>query len=291
MASGLSEDLGSASLDSVDQLYRDLAGRLNSQAKLIICFGSRQSDNFHVDRTLSRLNEVSNSVPIFGALGGDFDSLLTRGFLFYNGVKYMDRVAMVLIEGNLKPKFSLFRLPENKILKRKAIVTSAEGNIIKRINDLSALDYLTTLGLVLNRKVEFSNNIPLIVEDHQRGYWLPLLITSQIKDYIVCTQDVTVNSTLGLGSLDDTDVLKSAASLTDELKWEKFDFCLIHSCQGRHTALSLDYLGEIEKIRSALNDFAPYMFCYTSGELCPISIAEREPFNCSHSLSLACCRF
>ncbi|MDR1296035.1 MAG: hypothetical protein LBO05_01410 [Deltaproteobacteria bacterium] len=291
VATGLSDDLSENDLGCVEELYRRTLAKLEGPARLVLCFGSRPSSALRPDRVLARLNGVNGDAPVFGALGADLNGIASRGWLLYNGRLHLDRVALVAVGGPVKPRFSLYHIPENKILKRKAIVTSCEGNIIKQINGLPALDYLTTLGLVRNRKVEFSENIPLIIEDYKVGYWKPVLITGQIKDYIVCSQDVRVKTTLGIGGLNDSDVLKNAASLAEELRWEKFDFCLIHSCQGRHVALGLDYLGEIETLRSGLSDMLPYALCYTAGEFCPRASDKPGPANAFHNLALICCRF
>jgi hypothetical protein len=292
MTVGLSEDFGSASIDSIKDLYRALASKLSNQPKLILMFGSRQSSLFHPDRLIDRLNDMSVDCPIFGCLAGDLDSILEKGFLLYNDRKYMDRVAMVLLDGQIKPKFSLYMIPDNKRLKRKAIITSCRGNIIKKINGLPALDYLKTLGLIMDHKVDFTFNVPLIVERHLAGFWEPILIMKQPRiDYLVCTKDVEENSTLGLAGLDESDVIKSAGALADELKWEHFNFCLIHSCQSRHLSLGLDYLGELERIRSSLSDLLPYAMNYTGGEFCPRVGDQMASTNFFHSLALVCCRF
>ncbi|MDR1110407.1 MAG: hypothetical protein LBP92_06870 [Deltaproteobacteria bacterium] len=288
----LSEDIGQAGLDSIDALYRDLASRMTGRPKLILMFGSRQSGNFRAGRAVSRLDAISGGTPIFGCLSGDFDSIDSKGFLVHNGQKYMDRFAIVMIDGPIKPKFSIFRVPENKRLKHKAIITSCSGNLIKEINGLPALDYLSGLGFIIDQKVGFSATIPMIVENHQADFWSPMVLVSRTDcNYVVCSQDVEVNSTLGLGGLDETDVLKSAGELADELKWEQFGFCLIHSCQARHLSLGLDYLGEIERMRSSLSDLLPYTLSYTGGEICPCPDKRNKLTNSYHSMSLSCLRF
>jgi hypothetical protein len=291
IACGLSDDFGTNGPDSIKDLYVRLAAKLDNTPKLILLFGSRQSTKFHPDRVIDRLDSVAKC-PIFGCLGCDLDVIMEKGYLIHNGQMYMDRMAMVLIDGPIKPRFSLYMIPENKWLKRKAIITCCEGNVIKEINGLPAIDYLTTLGLKVGSKSEFAYNVPLIMENHSAGYSEPVLMLQQEgDDSVICTQDVEENSTLGLAGLDDTDVIKSAGDLADELKWEHFDFCLIHSCQGRHISLGLDYLSEIDRIRTSLSNIIPYTFSYSGGEICPRIEGQKGSTNSFHSLSLACCRF
>jgi hypothetical protein len=292
MTTGLSAEFDRAPLDSIKDLHAELAGKLNGKPKLTLAFGSRQSSRFHPDRLLRRLNEVTGDCPIFGSLASDLDSIVEKGYLVYNGQRYMDRLALIMLDGPIKPKFSLYKIPENKFLKRKAIITSCEGNIIKEINGLPALKYLTTLGLVVDDNEDFTFNIPLVVEYPEAGYWEPILILKQPGlNHLICTQDVEENSTLGLAGLDDTDVIKAAGDLADELKWEHFNFCLIHSCQGRHISLGLDYLAEIERVRASLSNSLPYSLSYSGGEICPRLEDKKGPINGFHSISLTCCRF
>jgi hypothetical protein len=131
------------------------------------------------------------------------------------------------------------------------------------------------------------------VEHPNAGFWEPVLIQKLLGDNldVVCTQDVEVYSTLGLAGLDDFDIVKMAGDLADELKWEQFNFCLINSCQSRHIILGLDYLGEIERIRSSLSNLLPYAVSYSGGEICPRLVDQRSMVNSFHSLSLSCCRF
>ncbi|MDR2368669.1 MAG: FIST C-terminal domain-containing protein [Deltaproteobacteria bacterium] len=292
VATGLSGEFGPSDPDSITDLYRNVASKLENPPKLAIMFGSRQSQVFHPDRLIARLNESFGDCPIFGALGSDLDPSVDNAYMFYNGQKYMERATLVMIDGPIDPRFSFYTIPAHKFLKRKATITSCSGNIIDEINGLPAMDYLSTLGLIVDNNPAFTFNVPLVVGNPRASFWEPMLIVRQTDTgSLVCTQDVEKNSTLGLAAIDDTDVVKSAGELADELKWEAFDFCLIHSCQGRHIAMGLNYLGEIERIRSSLGGLFPYSVSYSGGEICPRVMDRNGPVNGFHTLSLTCCRF
>ncbi|MDR0356369.1 MAG: hypothetical protein LBJ64_11660 [Deltaproteobacteria bacterium] len=287
---GLSEDIDEHGVECLEDLYGQLAGGLGDPPSLVLCYAAKLTTAFGGDRVVNKLNDLTGAVPIFGSIACAFDSLISNSILFYNGQFYTDRVALIMIEGPIRPKFSFFQIPENKILKRKAIVTSSSGNVVKRINGMPALDYLKTIGLFMNSHSEYADNIPLIVEDHQLGWWYPVMIMALADDAIICTHDVRENNTLGIGGCDDGYVLKSASQLAEELKWEHFDFCLIHSCQGRHISLGLDYLGEIEILRTELGGHQPFSLSYSGGEFCPRPSGDGY-LNAFHCLSLCCCRF
>ncbi|MDR2301339.1 MAG: hypothetical protein LBF38_04785 [Deltaproteobacteria bacterium] len=292
ISTALSEDFGQINHEAIIDLYRSAASKLDNPPKLAYLLGSRQSSVFHPDRLVTSLNTVVGDCPVFGALGCDLESILKHGCLIHNGQKYMNRAALVLFDGPIKPKFSIYKLPENKFLKRKAIVTSCTENVIEEINGIPAIAYLATLGLVIDKEMDFSYTVPLIVEHPDAGYWEPILILKQKSGgHVICTRDIRKNSTLGLAGYDEFDVIKSAADLAEELRWEAFDFCLIHSCQGRHISLGLDYMAEINRFRNILSQMTPYSLSYTGGEICPRIGDQKGPPNGFHSLSLTCCRF
>jgi hypothetical protein len=292
IATGLSEDFSVRPEKSVEDLHREVAARLGRPPKLIILLCSRQSFNFHPSRIVKRLKAIVGDCPIFGTLACDLDSMPDNGFMAYNGVKHMDRLAMVMLDGPIAPKFSLYRIQANKFLKRKAIITSSDGNIIKKINGLWAVDYLSSIGFKVEHNDYFTFNVPLVVENPETGFWEPHLIVSVVgSKWVACTHDVDENSTLGLAAMDDSDVIKTAGDLADELKWENFNFCLINSCMGRQISLGLDYLGEIERLRASLSSGMPFALTYSGGEICPIRGTSHGQINAFHTLALTCCRF
>jgi hypothetical protein len=288
----LSDDFANTHHEAIIDLYRKAASKLDNPPKLVYLLGSRQSSYFHPDRVMASLNSVVGDCPVFGALGCDLDSILKNGYLIYNGKKYLNRAALVLFDGPIRPKFSLFKIPENKFLKSKAIITSCKDNVIEEINGLPAIDYLGTLGLVIEKEMDFSFSVPLIMEHPDAGFWEPILILKQKNGgHVICTKDVRINSTLGLAGFDEFDVMKTANDLAEELRWETFNCCLIHSCQGRYISLGLDYMAEINRFRNILSQMTPYSISYTGGEICPRIGDEKGPVNGFHTLSLTCCRF
>ncbi|MDR1649714.1 MAG: hypothetical protein LBR71_05590, partial [Synergistaceae bacterium] len=102
------------------------------------------------DEFLRVLDETAGGVPFFGSLPAGHSPVDHVTFVVFNGRKYDDRLALVLLSGDVHPRFACSSIAEEKVSMRKGIVTNSDGNLLKEVNGMPVLSYLEKIGLVRN---------------------------------------------------------------------------------------------------------------------------------------------
>jgi hypothetical protein len=291
----LSESLSSNLDKKIYDMYDIAAAKLKNPPKLILAFGPRNSEAIHTTQLVEALTKAAGSCPVFGGLAIDFDTnyIDEEPKLIFNGQTFFDRTAVVLLDGDIDPKFSLMTIPFHKSINHRSIITKViNKNLIVEANGLPVLEYLSSFGLTFEQKKEMPFTLPIVVTSPEDNYSKPMFLVSQSDEgYLACTQDVPLNSTFSLIGFDESDVLNTTRELGDILKWENFKFCLILTCVARNLALGLDFQAEFTQIRRALGDLSPYIMLYTGGELCPDKDSKGHFKTRYYNLALVCCRF
>jgi hypothetical protein len=290
-SSGISENLSNGIRKPVWELYEHLASKLNNPPKLALILGPPQSKILG-EHLCSNLTEVAGSCPIFGGLASDYFTPDRRPEMIFNGHTFLNRTGLILLDGDIQPRFSYISISDRKGLKLRSIVSEAEGNIIKQVNGMPILSYLNTLGMGLNNKPDLVNLVPIIITDPRGEHSKAMVIMDKTEEgHIICSFDIEENSTISLGVVEESFVVNSCNQLTEQLKWEQFDFCLILSCISRNLALGLNYLAEVETVRNGLGNMLPYVLAYTGGEIGPAETGDGRVATKFSNLALICCRF
>ncbi|MDR2443380.1 MAG: FIST C-terminal domain-containing protein [Deltaproteobacteria bacterium] len=287
---GISESMDIDPQTQVNELISRLMTGQSQSPKLGFLLGPPSVHPVQADHVVAYFTKALPNCPFFGTLSCDFNIQEMPRYVFFNGECYTNRFSLVLFFGLIKPKFNLISLPEKKALKHRAIISKVQGNILMEVNGINFMDYLRDLGVSGDIRQSYLT-MPFLVTEPNGKSKIHMLISQTDEGYAVCTQDIILNSTLGLSGFDETDVLLSARRLTEELKWEQFDFCLILSCLGRNIGLGLNYLAELDMFRAGLGDMLPYVVLYSGGEFCPEINDNGESINSFHNLVLASCRF
>jgi hypothetical protein len=276
---------------TLTDVYHRASVGLSQKASLILAFMPTLLD-VPGDLLVEHLDAVSDGVPIFGALPSDFNTEMSNPFVIYDGEAYKDRIAIVLLSGDIKPTFSLTSLSEKKVLRRRAIITSSEGNILKGVNGLPVLEYMKSLGLVKDGHIEGITTMPLIVDLNDGSPPLVRVILSQTPDgHVMMGGRTPENSTLGIGAIDVEDVLSTMEDLVSENRIRDADFVMIISCATRNFVLGLDNMAEIRCLRSSIDGSVPYLFFYSGGEICPVLSREGKLVNRFHNVTMISCAF
>jgi hypothetical protein len=288
---GISDPLENGQEPVLEKLYTQIAARQPAAPALILSYAP-VSAHFNADGFVAQLTHLSGGqVPIFGTLAADYASSMRTPRVIFNGEVYDDRLAIIAISGDIHPEFRLVSLNKSKILKRKATVTASEGSILKEINEMPASQYLSSLGLIKEGKVPI-NAIPLVV---QRTPEVPPVVRALTKcseeGHAFLAGDAPVGSTLSIGSIDRDDVISTASQFPDQIELEQYHCALIASCVVRNFVLGLDNMDEVALIQSHIGDKIPYLFSYSSGEICPARMPDGQWFNCYNNMAIMCCVF
>ncbi len=264
---------------------------LETDPKLILFFAPMHIANNSED-IIDEISTFFNNVPIFGSNACPEDIVTyENSFSIYNGNYLTKQFSMLVVSGNIHPRFIFSSLIEDNVSSHNFIVTSSEGNIIKKINDMPAADYLSSINVLNNNSVEGFFSTPLMA-DYNDGTPLisrAALVLDQDRN-IVCGGSVPQGCKLMIGSLNKDDVRLIAGQAIDQVaKLHNINGVIIFSCFGRLAILGLDYLLESDVIQEKIGDKVPFHSAYSAGEICPVQDQENNIISRFHNFTFIIC--
>ncbi|MDR2175290.1 MAG: FIST C-terminal domain-containing protein [Synergistaceae bacterium] len=239
------------------------------------------------DEILGFLDEATGGVPLFGMRTTEIASVGSP--VLFNGEAYFDRLAVVLLSGNVRARFAAVSIMEHKVAKYCALVTGSERNILKTVDDIPIAEYLEKFGLAEKGRLRWKSSIPLLVDRGDGSRPTSVVILDQTPEgYVRMGASVPLNSTIRIGSIDRGDVLESVSDITGIAGRETGAF-LFFSCALRGFTLDLDGTTERDRVRETLGDSVPYLFAYTGGEICPLYVQGGQTINRFHNMTAIGC--
>ena len=263
--------------------YDGLRKTLKSEPKIIISFGGMVTDESHAagDDLVAALTEAGGGIPVYGAAASDamsFDNFR----IFSNGEITRNGQVMVLISGNIDPKFVCVNSVENKASFSYEI-TESKGNLVYRLGNGSFLDalkkadmatdktdvlgdyllspFLITMNKGENDMVEVARNLSVLNQENGMGSFLGVMPEGSI---------------ISIGILNRSDVQKSVDSAFDRIlkdisdSGDKYHTLLCSSCIARFLALAGNTSAEAETYNGRLPEGVSLMGIYGYGEYCPV---------------------
>jgi hypothetical protein len=296
---GLTEPILSEDEDVITRGYAAAASKADAEGKpaLMLSYAPLLM-NVGGDFFVNALSKTSGNVPNFGTIVVDDTIDYRNSSVVFNGEAYKDRLALILLYGEVKPRFYLASLSKEKIFREKGVVTSSVGNQLKTINNISVEDYLLSLGLTKgeNGAITGVNSYPFIV-DYGDGATPVVRIMFAItpEGYAVCGGDIPEGAILSVGSIDGNEVVKATGDRLREIAADgKPDVILIFSCIGRYFSLGYDNDRETAAVKKSLDAAGvPFSMTYSGGEICPTYTTEgaKTMTNRFHNDTFAACAF
>lgn len=277
---------------TVRQAYNTAAAALPGKPGFVLAFAP-MIRALGGEFILNALDTVAEGTPVFGTIACDMDvSQYENSFTFCNGQATRNCLALLLVSGeSLSPRFFVAVASKDRIQKQKAIITESEGCVLKKVNGVTAKEYLSSLGLIIGGGIEGLSAMPFIVNYNDgtppvaRAIYM---LTNE--DYAVCGGAMPKGATLSIGVLDPEDVLASARSTTESIMGEEGAHGIIlFPCLGRNLVLGTNNLAEVEKVQQAVGDTLPYHLAYSGGEICPVYNEEGTPRNRFHNFTFIAC--
>lgn len=291
-ATGATDPLVESPTQSIAKTYRHVAKNLPSEATFGI-FVAPFMLELGADSQLKALNEASENIPLFGTVALDYIDSVRDPRTIHNGSDYADRLALLLVSGESEqPHFFVKSISDELFLKQKAVITASTGSILQEVNEIPAVEYLESLGLAKDGEIENIPIVPLSVDTGDGGHPAARAIFAVTPDgSVICGGDMPKNATLGVGTLESSDVQKTATELAKQIiNIENSSGAIIFSCMGRNRALGLDPLHEIDQIQAVLGSSLPYLFMYSGGEIYP-EIVQGKSLNKALNDSIIACIF
>jgi hypothetical protein len=293
--SGISASLSDGGEGAVETLYRDLLARETNPREPVLMFtfppmGTGLTGNAIV-RTLDR---VSGGVPVFGSITVDQTVELRAPGTIYNGEYYSDRLPLVLMRGNIKPRFFACSLPRGVQIEQKAVITEAKGNRLLSINNMPAAAFMEKIGIFRQDDVDIIYAFPLLI-NRQDGSEPRLIAVSKVDagGALVSEQDVPTSGTVTIGAIDEKLVIESTRYLVDRIRETSArNGLLVFSCLSRVLTLQ-NSINEMVLLRREFADLPmPFLYIYSGGEICPLyKSGEDKPVNSFYQFTIIACAF
>jgi hypothetical protein len=242
---------------------------------------------------LKELDKLCGGAPIFGALATDQLLRFDSSFTIWNGKSHQLSMTMILLQGNVNPKFHVTAFPEKNIQKRKAIITESDDCLLKKVNGMSLVQYLATLGLTERDAIAAMGAVPLLV-DYGSGTKPVAIGIYKItpEGYALCGGEVPVGASLSIGLIDYEGIMETAESSVKNAKnRDEINGILMFPCMSRAQMISPNTTDEMKKVIGLLGTEAPYMLCYGGGEVCPIYGEDGKTYNHFHNYTFTACIF
>lgn len=290
-ATALSRPLGGDTRAAVGAAFEHAAGPLRETPGLVLAFLPMMT-TVSGERMLQALDDAASGAPVFGTIACDSDTAhYSNSFTIHNGVCSRDQLSLLLINGNVHPRFVVTATSEQNLHKQQAIITSSEDSVLKEINGMSARDYLSSIGLLQGSGIEAVSSVPFVVNYNDGSQPVARAIYSLNDDgTAVCGGVMPEGGTLSIGRLDVADILLTAEqSLSTLLKNEGVSGILMFPCLGRNMVLGVTPLVEIEKVREILGDSLPWHLAYSGGEACPVYGNNGCAVNRFHNFTFIAC--
>ena len=299
-AAGMTDDLTKGNYESqIADKIKELKGSLSSGIKLVICYGGMVTDEQDVagDDIVAAIDKASGGAPLFGGLAADGFNF--NGFrVFCNGKVKQSGQVMVLVSGNIEPKF----VYANSIENRASFfyeVTESKSNQVIRLGNGSFIDALKREDMQVSKTDVLGDYIlsPFVLTIHQPNgdsveVARNLSVLNQETGAGCFLGAIPEGSTLSIGIINRSDVQKSVNSSIDkillEIKEHGYKTLLCTSCCARFLALASNINAEVEAYTGRVPEGVSLAGLYSYGEYCPVRGNKTgEFYNMFHNFTFA----
>jgi len=282
--------------------YRNLKEQKNSaEPNLVICITSILQ-NYSSDDSITDLSEVCGALPIFGYNSAD-DFEFQKQKVFLDGEIGGNRMAILLISGNINPVFQVENLAGKQTIE-KQLVTKAHDNIICEINGKPAYEYIKEFPFI-NDQTKALFNYQFFVEMKNADDYDGVSVSRALNTYdtktgeVICFANVPQGSYIGLRYCDGNDVavtteaaLKSFMNkLVNNSNGYKYSTVLIASCSLRNMFLTDKKDMEGNLVKKILPPELTVSGLYAFGEIAPTSTCNNWAVNRFHNATFTMCAF
>jgi hypothetical protein len=248
------------------------------------------------DDYVNALTEASKGVPCFGTVAVDDTLEFSHSFVLANGEYYRDQMAMILIYGDISPKFFVAGISESRVIDVKgALVTKSAGSIVVELNERPVLDYFSGLGLVQASKTQYAmTSLPFLLDFNDgTPKVLRFFVMLSEQQHAICAGAMPEGSTMYIASADADDVMLTTGEVLAHMKNELDGVSIIftYTCVGRAMVLGSDQFKEMELISEVIGEEVPYMSALSGGEICPTEILTDKSINRCHNNTFVACMF
>ena len=276
----------------ITESYKAAAIRAEKPA-LLLTFAPFMLQNSG-DDYVNVLSKVSEGVPCFGTLAVDDTLDFSNCFTLCDGEHHRDRMVMVLVYGDIHPKFYIANISQSRVLEKSAVVTKSEGHVLMEVNGRPVTDFFEDLGLTKASETQYAmSSLPFLL-DYNDGTpkVSKIFIGLSPEKHAICAGAMPEGSTLHIASSDKDDVLHTTGDAIDQLLKDvnvNTGGVLIYSCISRGMTFGADQFKEIELVTQKIGPNLPFLMAFSGGEICPTQVSNDKAINRFHNNAFIAC--
>ena len=271
----------------IENVYTAARDVLGQDPALIFVFGPVMPD-VAGDQMLWKLNQLCGGIPVFGTLSSDALPGCPKSYVIRNGESDRNKMSLLLVGGNVKPRFYVTAIAQRSIQQNSAVVTASEGYMVTSINNMSVLDYFASLGITATKLAAISM-IPFLVDFGDGTEPIAYSMYDISETGVYCGGAIPVGAKITFAEVDTSSVIETAEialrRALDDV--EKNGACGVVAvpCMARSMVLTPNVEAEIVKSLEIIGNKIPFSLIYSGGEICPVYNQQRGLVNRFHNLT------
>ena len=288
--------------NTYQQAYRNLKEQdAAAEPKMVICVASIVQ-SIDSDNILAKVSNLCDSLPVFGFNAAD-DFEFCKQQVYLDGEAGGDRLAILLLSGNVRPIFQTANLAGKQALEKR-LVTKAHDNIICEIEGKPAYDYIKSFPFIDDQtKTLFNYQFFVEMQNDEFNDGIPVSRALNTFDKetgeVTCFANVPENSYIVLLYCDGNDVATTSEIGIKEFMHKlttaggdyEYSTVLIATCSLRNMFLA-DMKGtEGNLVKELFPQNLAVSGVYAFGEIAPTSICNDRAVNRFHNATFTLCAF
>ncbi|MCL1835443.1 MAG: FIST C-terminal domain-containing protein [Oscillospiraceae bacterium] len=290
----------------IAQTYQKAYGSLKeldpgAEPKMVICIATLVG-SIAADNILIKASDLCGSLPVFGYMAGD-DFEFSKQQVYLDGESGGDKLAFLLISGNIKPVFQTANLAGKKALEKK-LVTKAHDNIICEIDGNPAYEYIKEFPFIDDETTVLFNYqffVEMPSDADNDGIPVSRALNTYDKETgeVTCFANVPEGSHIGLLYCTGDDVaVTSEAGINDFMAKinaaggdYEYTTVIIATCSLRNMFLADMKSKEGDLVKAMFPENLTVSGLYAFGEIAPTSVVADKAVNRFHNATFTVCAF
>ena len=286
--------------DTYGKAYQSLKDMdAGAEPRMVICVASLVQ-SMASDNILQRVSELCGGLPVFGYIAAD-DFEFSKQQVYLDDAVGGDRMALLLLAGNVQPIFQTANLAGKKALEKK-LVTKAHDNIICEIDGKPAFDYIREFPFIDDQTAVLFN-YQFFVEMQSDALNDGVPVSRALNTYdketgeVTCFANVPENSYIGLLYCNGNDVATTSEAGIKEFMGKlnaaedgyEYSTVLIATCSLRNMFLADMRETEGNLVRELIPENLTVSGLYAFGEIAPTSVRDDKAVNRFHNATFTMC--
>jgi len=232
--------------------------------------------------------------PLFGTLAMDDTPTFEENETIYNGETGKTSIPFILCYGNIKARFLIGTIPDDKATPHTGEITKSSGSRVREINGINIYRYFESIGFEDNGKSSVNYLfLPFLIDQKKRLDYDGIPVIRVLDSFTddgtaIFHGDVDEGSTFTILKCEPDDILSTTHEKVKQVNaMPDVNGALLFSCIVRRI-VTMDNSSnkEFEIVRDSLRSDIPFMMGCAGGEICPTLIEGGIPTNRYHEYSL-----